>query len=203
MHETFPVICGPSMFPSNSHLGDWNPCPTPTSSFLPFPPPLGKGRETRLACCPWVGAQDAWAPCPSFGFPRESRPLSPLGEFRGGLGSSRNQGQAAAGFSEDRPCPVSSGAGKGGWGGSGPRNQPAAHLPRVRSMPNHSPVPQEQRVSEGFRGQSLALLGGPTSQLWPRCHPHTLRQPALGSPVNANLPLQSAYWGPGAAPGTF
>lgn len=116
MHETFPVICGPSMFPSNSHLGDWNPCPTPTSSFLPFPPPLGKGRETRLACCPWVGAQDAWAPCPSFGFPRESRPLSPLGEFRGGLGSSRNQGQAAAGFSEDRPCPVSSGAGKEGMG---------------------------------------------------------------------------------------
>lgn len=60
---------GPLQLPAGGAL---IPLPAPASS---LPRALGKGAETRLA-----EGQNAWVPCPSLSFSRESRPLSPLGK---------------------------------------------------------------------------------------------------------------------------
>lgn len=83
-HKTSPVICLCSL--PTPIRGARNPAPPSLSQFSFLSPPTLCHRE-RVGrrgwhAIPGLGLRmPAWAPCPSCGFPRESRPLSPVGKF--------------------------------------------------------------------------------------------------------------------------
>lgn len=78
-HMRFPVICGPSMFPSTP---SWEALESvdPGPGFLPaFGCSVGGcGRHG----CPWLEAQDAWGPLPSTQFSQGVGPCL----YRGNVG---------------------------------------------------------------------------------------------------------------------